>query len=297
MSYTKIQWGILTFFLFLDIVWIKISSFSITYNGKVIFYLALILSFLCILNIFYRKFRPDPIITPLLQLALLFFIYCPLMLIFCYLVATTNQPFMDSSFASIDSFFGIYSPSIVSWFGAHEFWHAIFSFIYNTYQFQFPALLFYFIFCGKPMLFQRFLTQFMIAAPLTIVIFGFLPAGGPYFFFGYTPSIFLMHALDHLLQLRQNIFDITSLDGIVMLPSFHTVMALLFTYALRNERKIIFIPFLILNAFMIFSCLPIGEHYFVDILAAVPVFFISVWIEQLIFRAASDSKLLQASQK
>ncbi|MBP9692156.1 MAG: phosphatase PAP2 family protein [Alphaproteobacteria bacterium] len=53
--------------------------------------------------------------------------------------------------------------------------------------------------------------------------------------------------------------------------------------SLRQENNYIFIPALILNILVIFSCLPIGQHYFIDILAAFPVFLFAVWSEQLLF--------------
>jgi len=219
------------------------------------------------------------------------------MLTFSYLVATINQPLVDSTLYTIDTYFGVSSPSIVLWFRTHEEWRTVFVHIYNTYNYQFPFVIFYFSSRGDVTQLQRFFMQFMIAAPLTIVLSGFFPAEGPYVWYHYTPDIELLKALNQLRELRHNIVDLTTQNGIVTIPSFHTVMACLYTYAFRNQRKIIFIPILILNILMIFSCLPIGQHYFADLLAGIAVAAIGIGLETLLFtytlRHTADGRAFQ----
>ncbi len=284
MTYTKIQWGLLFFFLVIEVIWIHFSSFSFYYSKKEFIFVAGSFLLLSFLYIFYRKIRPDPIIITLSQSATLLLAYGLLMLGLSYLGATTNRPFVDSTLDLVDRFFGIYSPSLVFWFNNHWGWETVFWFIYNTYVFQFLFIIFYFSFRRETIPLQRFLMQFMIVTPLSILVGTFYPAAGPYAWYGYTPSEELSSALQHLLQLRQQVVDITTVDGILTLPSFHSVMALVFTYTFRNERKIIFIPIAVLNVLMIFSCIPIGGHYFADLLAAIPLFLLTVGIESSIFR-------------
>ncbi|OJW53361.1 MAG: hypothetical protein BGO67_01255 [Alphaproteobacteria bacterium 41-28] len=290
MTYTKIQWGIIFFVFCVEAILLRFSSLSILYSKKEIIFILIFFSFLGLVYTFYHKFRPDMRIISLVQSTSILLAYCPLMLGFSYLGATANQPFVDSFLASIDSFFAIYTPSIVFWFKNNERWQTVFSFIYNTYGFQFPFIIIYFSYRREIIPLQRFLMQFMIATPMTILLSIFYPAAGPYVWYGYTPSIELANALKHLLQLRHYFVDISTIDGIITIPSFHSVMALIFIYTFRHQRRIIFIPMLILNILMIFSCLPIGEHYFADILAAIPVFLLTLGIESFIFKAVKNPK-------
>jgi hypothetical protein len=199
-------------------------------------------------------------------------------------VATLNFPFIDSTLVFIDSIFEINSSTIVLWFRTHDSLTYIFSTIYKTYFYQIPFIILYFSIRGDALALQRFVMQFMIALILTIIISGFLPALGPYVWYNYPPSPTLAAALAQLLELRSGVLDFSQKNGIVSLPSFHTVAAFLYMYTFRNENKFIFISIVILNILMVFSCIPIGEHYFADILGAIPTFLVAIWIDSLIYK-------------
>lgn len=297
MSYTKTLWGFLGLYFFIEIIWIKFASFSFHYSNNIVFYYFVFMFSIFLIYIFYKKFRPDLRIELLLISTLFFFINSVLTLIGSYLAAALNFPLVDSQLASIDETLGIYTPSLVFWFRNHLSWYNFFIYIYDSYAFQYPVIILYLNFCNKTILLQRFFMLVFIAGLLTIFISGLFPAAGPYVYYGYTPDGPLAPALQHLYELRQNIVNINTANGIVSLPSFHSVMALLYTYILRKEKKYILIPVLVLNTFVIFSCLPIGQHYFIDILAAFPVFFLAVWSEQLLFSYINDlSKLKESKQ-
>jgi len=57
-----------------------------------------------------------------------------------------------------------------------------------------------------------------------------------------------------------------AMQGIVTMPSYHTVMAVLFTYAFRGTGLIGY-AIAALNMIMLLSIPPIGGHYLVDMLA------------------------------
>lgn len=297
MTYTKTLWGFLGLYFFIEIIWIKFASFSFYYSDNIVFYYFIFMFSILSIYIFYKNFRPDPRIEFLLISALLFFTNAFLTLIGSYLAATLNFPFVDSQLASIDEGLGIYTPNLVFWFRNHLNWYNFFIYIYNSYAFQFPLIIFYLNFCKKEILLQRFFMQVFIAGLLTVCLSGLFPVAGPYVHYGYTPDGPLASALQHLYELRQNIVNINTANGIVSLPSFHSVMALLYIYSLRQENNYIFIPALILNILVIFSCLPIGQHYFIDILAAFPVFLFAVWSERLLFSYIHYLTKLQVSKQ
>ena len=61
-------------------------------------------------------------------------------------------------------------------------------------------------------------------------------------------------------------FELSAMEGIITMPSYHTVLALLFTYAFRRTGLIGY-GIATLNVVMLFSIPPIGGHYLVDVLA------------------------------
>ena len=61
-------------------------------------------------------------------------------------------------------------------------------------------------------------------------------------------------------------FELTAMEGIITMPSYHTVMAVLFTYAFRRTGLVGY-GIATLNVVMLLSIPPIGGHYLVDVLA------------------------------
>lgn len=283
LSYTKIQWSIVALILFVNFIWIKFSSVFFAYSIKNLIIVFVVLTVLCVVYLFYKKFRPDPKIMMASSSSLLFLSYGIVMGVLSYLAYTTNEPFIDSTLAAMDSYMGFSSPDIVLMFRKHIIVYNFFIIIYDIFLI-FPCIIIsYFSFLEKSIYLERFLMQFIIGSLLTIFIGALLPAAGPYVWYHYSPSPTLQSALDRLYELRNNIVDISNGDGVITLPSFHTVAALLYAYTFRHEKKIIFIPILILNLLIVFSCLPIGQHYLSDILAGIIVFFVTLVIEQLIY--------------
>jgi hypothetical protein len=64
--------------------------------------------------------------------------------------------------------------------------------------------------------------------------------------------------------------DVSSVQGVVSFPSFHTMLGILITYALRDTRPL-FIPVAAINAVMIVSTLPVGGHYLADVIAGAAI--------------------------
>lgn len=232
---------------------------------------------------FYKISRRAPRMALFLE-SLLFILIFILLLIFCFLMAALKYPFVDSTLVFIDSIFEINSSAIVLWFRTHQWLTYFFSYVYKTYFYQIPFIILYFSIRGNALVFQRFVMQFIIALVLTILISEFLPALGPYVWYNYPPSPTLAAALAQLLKLRNGTLDFSQKNGIVSLPSFHTVAALLYMYTFRNENKLIFALIIILNVLMIFYCISIVKHCFADIVGAIPTFIVAVWIDSLIYK-------------
>lgn len=281
MTYTKIQFSLILIFFLIDVVWINLGSFAFYYNKNDLLYEALFLFCLSVPYFVYKKLRPDPNIVSFLQSILFLFSYIPLMLILSYLVTISDQPLVDPFLAFFDRYVGFDAPVFAKWVQSHTVVFIILAAFYNTFIIQFPFIIVYFSFVGETIHLERFFMQFMIAAPLTALIAGLFPAIGQWRFNPPIPE--LLSAFHHVIELRHNILDITTTDGIITFPSFHTIMALLYIYIFRNQRKIIFIPIVITNLLLIFSCVPIGGHYLIDIVGGIIVFVIVVGIERLIF--------------
>jgi membrane-associated phospholipid phosphatase len=267
----------------MEVIWIHFSSLEFYYSIEKFLVIFFGLLFFYLLYLFYKRVRPDPKIMTALLSVLTFLSYTLVVGLLSYLTCTLNLPLIDSTLATIDGDMGFSSLNLVLMFRQHMWLYIFFGITYDVFLILPCFILLYFVFLGNPLYFQRFLMQYIIASFLTVLIAGFLPAAGPYVWYHYTPTPELQGALDRFYELRNHIVDIRQGNGVVTLPSFHTIASCLYIYAFRHEKKIIFIPILILNLLIIFSCLPIGQHYLADILAGIVVFGATVAIEQLIF--------------
>jgi membrane-associated phospholipid phosphatase len=61
------------------------------------------------------------------------------------------------------------------------------------------------------------------------------------------------------------VIDLSALQGVVSFPSFHTMLGVMTTYALRDTIWLM-IPVLLINGTMIVSTMPIGGHHLIDVL-------------------------------
>ena len=73
------------------------------------------------------------------------------------------------------------------------------------------------------------------------------------------------HAFTMLRNGSLSVIDLSALQGVVSFPSFHTMLGVMTTYALRDTIWLM-IPVLLINGTMIVSTMPIGGHHLIDVL-------------------------------
>jgi membrane-associated phospholipid phosphatase len=137
----------------------------------------------------------------------------------------------------------------------------------------------------------HFIEFMVVTSALTVIIFWLYPVIGPtshYSFVenSYIPSlmaafkktgvfVFGLHSIDGFVQIKspQGYYYMT---GIVTFPSYHTVLAVGLMYFARNFARVIRYVFYFFGIGMIISAIPIGNHYFADIIAGLIVAWIGI---------------------
>lgn len=76
------------------------------------------------------------------------------------------------------------------------------------------------------------------------------------------------HTYNMLRDGALSVIDLSSLDGIVSFPSFHTILGLIGIYAVRDVRWLLAL-ILPVNLTMIIATMPVGGHHLADVLAGV----------------------------
>lgn len=295
--YAKIQWALVFFIFFIDVVWISFSSFKLYYDFRDLWLYVLILLSLYIPYLFYKKYRPNLKIMAALLSSCWLLSYSGAALVLSYLADTTNAPLVTAHLASLDHYLGVYSPSVVIWGKENEWINSILVFSYACFLLQKPFVLLYFSFVGKIEYQQNFMMQYMIAGLLTIILGAVFPAEGTYAWYHFQPSVSQSGDLKSLYDVRNHIIDLRNLTGIIEFPSFHTVMGALTIYIFRNEQKVIFIPILILNILLFISCVSHGGHFLMDVLGGILVAAVAIGIEALIFKSIKRVSLKKLADR
>jgi membrane-associated phospholipid phosphatase len=127
---------------------------------------------------------------------------------------------------------------------------------------------------------SEFLALLAMTSLVTAILFALVPAVGAFDYYrpdrqlfdNFTQSAGMWH-YNELIALRSGEeveFVIGRVEGLVTFPSFHTVLAILTAYAVRDVR-LLAAPVAILNAVVIVSTLPEGGHYLIDVLAGIAI--------------------------
>jgi hypothetical protein len=186
-----------------------------------------------------------------------------------YLMLSSSKkfPLVDRHLSQIDHALGFDWIATFTWVKAHPTLDHILNFAYGCWTPEWvvlPALLAYREDGRARELISLGVISIIVMMPLTAV----LPALSAY------PYYMPMQALrfdwvQHIMALRAGIMqtlDLNDMTGLVSVPSFHTVGAVLFMYACRNI-KFLFPVSVVLNTTIIVSTITAGSHHLVDILA------------------------------
>lgn len=186
---------------------------------------------------------------------------------FDYLTVTTNEPLIDKTLAAWDHMLGFDWPAVYLWIKQRPQLNLAFAIAYASVLFQISVVIIYLAFTRRKTQLAEFNVALILTYLITSVISVYCPAAGPAKYYQA-----VVHAdvsmLSHFEPLRNGIlrfFDLRVAQGLVSIPSFHAIMAILLTYAMRRTR--IFPAFLALNLLVIASTPTQGEHYLVDLIA------------------------------
>jgi membrane-associated phospholipid phosphatase len=193
-----------------------------------------------------------------------------------YLGQTLNAPLQDEAFAAADAALGFNFLSFHSWVGTQPLLPEAMFYAYNSGAKQFLIIfLVSAIFLDRENVAQ-FCSLLALTIIPTVIIASLWPALGSCIHHQPTAQPFAhldpnacKDYLPHVLALRDGTFEVFRLPetkGLLTFPSYHTVMAIIAVYAVRNYIWLL-VPFALLNTVNILSTMPFGGHYLVDVLA------------------------------
>jgi hypothetical protein len=205
----------------------------------------------------------------------------PVGLAFTYLLASLDLPLVDSALDSFDRALGF---DWLSWYNFVNESAGVKAILVGTYaslSLQIVFSIVYFSHREEGRSNNELWWAGTIALVLTTIVSGIFPAAGTFEHYGVTGGIRGVHLHD-LYALRHGAvtsFSVDEMIGIITLPSYHTVMAILLTYIYRSQRRMFRIV-LPLNVVQLIAIPSEGGHYISDVLAGGAVAIIAILIVQ-----------------
>lgn len=247
-------WGLVGAVVAIDVLWGVRIGLSIRGTWTIAAAAGLLLA----LSEGYR--RRSRAIANMAEEAALWVAFSAAACVLTYLCATCALPLQDARLSGFDRAIGfdwqLWQEAVLRWPAVR--W--VLALAYASLMPQIVLAVLYFPAAGRSERARELVTLAVLTLVPTAVISALCPVLGPWEGASFLP---------HLLALRgggRREFDVGTLQGIVQMPSYHTILAVLFTYAFRGTGKIGW-GIAGLNAVMLPSIPPFGGHYLADVVA------------------------------
>jgi membrane-associated phospholipid phosphatase len=212
-----------------------------------------------------------------------------------YLLIGLAPPLVDAQLAAADSWLGLDWPAIHAWVRSHHEVSSWLGEVYHTGFQQLAVILLLTVFVAQASYLREFLSHQLVALILILLVSGPFPAAGAFQYYagaGFPITDPELAPYSHFFPLRNGtmpVIDLDAMQGLVSMPSFHAAGALLYAYAMRWSRLALLVA-VPLNLMVVVSAATEGGHYFVDLLAGIAVFALTVLLVRRFSRAPAPAR-------
>ncbi len=206
-----------------------------------------------------------------------------------YVAATIRRPLCDEEFTAFDSLLGF---DWITWFRyvAQYSWLRFgLALAYSSLIPQIVLSIIYFSHIGRARQNAELFWAALVSLLFSTAISAAWPAAAAGGAYGLSVLEGAVH-LPHFIGLRDGSLsriDVAGMQGIITFPSYHTVLAILITYAFRQQTTML-AAIGMLNLAMLFAIPPFGYHYLADMLAGACVAIVSIVLVRRIFHRPSE---------
>ncbi len=198
-----------------------------------------------------------------------------------YALGAIGPPFADRALLRLDHALGIRVDALVRWVRAHPAAHAASDRIYDS------LVLFGVVALIAPALARRtektrvMLLAIVIASVLSLAVFARVQAFGPWASGAFAPTAAQaeteaqLRALHGLHEGGGLVLDLNVPGGLIALPSWHVILAVITAHALAWNRRVGAITWA-WGGLIVLSTLTTGWHYFVDVMAGAAIAALSI---------------------
>jgi membrane-associated phospholipid phosphatase len=200
-----------------------------------------------------------------------------------YIGAMSSLPLRDGEMIAIDRHLGFDWLEIMS---GLDRWPAILTLLdgaYATFTSQLIATVLVLILARRTRELDRFLVTFVCATLIAEITSALVPTVGPMTALAGHGEFANLATLgratgETVLALRHGaltVIDLGAINGIISFPSLHAAVAVIVPFSLRWNKPL-FWPFVALDAVMLVSAVPSGNHYLTDVIGGVAVAVLAI---------------------
>jgi hypothetical protein len=265
----SVRWLVVVMVGIADFIWMRFAGFQIG-PGLPQFISSVLL--LIGISLFFFYTEGDERLVEFAHFGTQYLLLFAVMMPFSYLTVSTNAPLVDPTFDAIDKAMGLRWLAWTEWVMAHPMSRLGLHIAYASLPIQMLFGYWYNSHTRAPWKNSEIWWVTFISVLVTLVISAVAPGISAWVYYGLAK----MHDFRHMQQFEAvragtlRVISLSNAEGLVQLPSLHTILAIIFTYNLRHHRGL-FLAALALNTVLILSCPTEGGHYFADIAAGAAV--------------------------
>jgi PAP2 superfamily len=270
-----VRWLLLLLVALVDWVWMRWAEFRI---GPGVVQSIGFMSLLILISICYFYTARDDRIMHFAHFGAQYLALFAVLTVLSYLAVSTNAPLVDPAFDAIDKALGLDWRAWTEWVAGHPVFRTGLIVAYASLPLQALFGYIYNVHCRANWRNSEIWWITFVSALATISISTFFPAVSAWVYYGLSSMADFPH-MQHFEAVRDGtmrVIAFTDAQGLVQLPSFHTILAIMFTYNLRHNRWFFSVT-VFLNLALVISCPTEGGHYFVDLAAGVVVAAVTIW--------------------
>jgi len=270
--------------ILINTIWFAASDF--TFEPKSLLGMLAVAVIVFLVATIYTRWRPDPRVAAATGVTGFLIIFNAAAALFSYLITSINLPLVDHLYAGFDASVGFSWTVWLHQVNAMPTFGWVLEMAYRT---SLPQVLFA-VLClsvlGRLRNLSEFIDVYVWSLIVIIIISGLFPSSGAFSHYAVptddyanlTPFGGLVH-MDHYFGLRDGslrTITMANIQGLITFPSFHTTLAIITAWALRDVRFINIIA-IALNGMVILSTPTHGGHYLADVVGGAAVAVAVIW--------------------
>jgi len=241
---------------------------------------------------YVRQTKDAPRIALALVGAAIFAGFTAVSTVFIFALFPLPHALIDPVLIRVDALLGYHWPGLVAWLAQYPAIAKGLGWVYHSSLVQMFLTILLLSALSRELVLHRFLLAGIATLILAVAIWWVIPSVGPSAFQSIPEADRLATGLyfspaygEYLLQLVHigpPRISPEVVTGVVALPSYHMIMALLVVWFTRGTFA--FVPAVLLNTAMIPATLSHGGHHLIDLIGGLAVFALGVWLANRLIR-------------